>query len=59
MIFYPIVTVDMPECPKCGRSLWRHDVVGPEAAVLPCGHVVPPETVDSEGNRTERREVNA
>jgi hypothetical protein len=59
MIFCSIVSVDMPECPKCGRSLWRLDVVGPATALLPCGHAVPPDTVESEGTRTEPREVNA
>jgi|GEM_PF-2308437 len=54
-----IVSVDMPECPKCGRSLWRLDVVGPATALLPCGHTVPPDTVESEGNRVGTREVNA
>jgi len=49
----------MLECPKCGRSLWRFDVVGPATALLPCGHAVPPDVVESEGNHTEPREMNA
>jgi hypothetical protein len=54
-----IITVDMADCPKCGRSTWRVDVLGPGTALLPCGHVVPPEFLEPSGGRPEVREVNA
>lgn len=53
-----VVSIEMPTCPKCGRTPWRLDVLGPGTAVLPCGHVVPPDTVEG-SDRPELREVNA
>lgn len=54
-----IGSTDMPDCPTCGRPLWRVDVRGPATALLPCGHVVAPETVETSGERTEVGGVDA
>jgi len=59
MMSCAIITVDMPDCPKCGRSSWWVDVLGPGTALLPCGHVVPPELLEPNGGQHEVREVNA